>query len=120
MLVPHQVSAQQMSLCTIILRVKAHSGHPWSELADSLAKATAISECKSALPVPLIDSIVDNPYSGWASIVNQYIDNLSYPPVVDGAFPMSAAEISSQRNVVDHEELCHLANHERSSAATKR
>lgn len=98
-----------MSVCivNITLRischVKAHSGHPWNEFVDSVAKATAGNNCKSLLPAPLVDSVVDSPFCGWSSIAHHYIRDLAYPPVVDGASQVLSSEVASQLNIVDQE-----------------
>ena len=67
--------------------VKGHSDHPWNELADSLAKATATAEF---LPVPfctdLIRCIKDSVFNAWLHIAHASTDLIAYPPVVQHEF----------------------------------
>ena len=67
--------------------VKGHSDHPWNELADSLAKATAIADfLPSPLCADLVQCITDSVFNAWLHIAHASTDLVSYPPVVDQEF----------------------------------
>ena len=67
--------------------VTGHFDHPWNELADSLAKATAVSDFSpSPLCVDLVNCITNSVYNAWFHIAHASTDLDSYPPVVDQEF----------------------------------
>ena len=65
--------------------VYAHTGHPWNEMADSMAKAAATNSHQSQIS-PSLPKLLDNDHICWSSTALGHSTCTSYPPVSSKQF----------------------------------
>ena len=72
----HEVQGVQVDFTHVF----AHTGHPWNEMADSMAKAAATNSHQSQIP-PSLPKLLDNDHICWSSIALGHSTCTSYPAV---------------------------------------
>jgi len=80
-------------MCSPILKgkisfayVAAHIGHPWNELADSVAKWAAKESQNTWLPPIVCEALSGDPGTDWQWLSPLHEDSHAYPPIVGGQF----------------------------------